>query len=52
MNDDMRAQQVQQMIDYLVHEVVGRGDIRISADLLLLSSRARHSLFLTRCSDE
>jgi acyl carrier protein len=46
MNDDERTQQVQQMIDYLVHEVVGRADIRISADLPLVSSGLIDSMAL------
>jgi hypothetical protein len=46
MNDDKRAQQVQQMIDYLVHEVVGRADIRISADMPLVSSGLIDSMAL------
>ena len=46
MNDDTRAQQVQQMIDYLVHEVVGRSDVQISADMPLVSSGLIDSMAL------
>ena len=46
MNGDERAQQVEQMIDYLVHEVVGRSDVRISADMPLVSSGLIDSMAL------
>ena len=38
MNVEARPEQVQQMLDYLVHEVIGRPDVRLTSDMPLVSS--------------